>query len=44
LPSLSKKALRRIKEDGPYAGLNKIKLGGEGQALKKTELFDSDYM
>ena len=30
LPPLSKKAMRRIKEEGPYAGLNKIKLDAEG--------------
>jgi len=44
LPSLSKKALRKIKEDGPYAGLNRIKLDGEGKVDKKTGVFDSDYM
>ena len=42
MPSLSKKALRKIKENGPYNGLNKIKFDSQGNAIKKTE-FDSDY-
>lgn len=43
LPKLSKKALRKIKPDGPYAGKNKVKLDSDGKALKQAE-FDSDYL
>lgn len=41
LPSLSKRALRKIRPEGPYAGKNKLQFDAEGNASKKTE---SDYM
>ena len=31
LPDLSKRAMRKIREEGPYAGKNKIKFDGEGK-------------
>mgnify|MGYP000946261806 CR=1 FL=1 len=43
LPKLSKKAMRKIKAEGPYAGKNKIRFDSSGNVIKKTE-FDSDYM
>ena len=41
LPALSKRALRKIRPEGPYAGKNKVMLDAEGKATTKTE---SDYM
>ena len=43
LPSLSKKALRKIKLEGPYGGKNITRLDGEGKPMKKTE-YDSNYL
>ena len=43
LPSLSKKAMRKIKPEGPYAGKNIVKFDAQGNAVNKTE-FDSDYL
>ena len=42
LPELSKRALRKIRAEGPYAGKNKVKFDAGGKALKKTE--GGDYM
>ena len=42
LPPLSKRALRKIKTDGPYAGKNIVHFDNEGKIIKKDP--DSDYL
>ncbi len=43
MPKPSKKAMRKIRPEGPYGGKTKLILDAEGKAHKKTE-FDSDYL
>ena len=43
LPPLSKKAIRKIRAEGPYGGKNIVRLDAEGKAIKKSE-YDSSYL
>lgn len=44
LPSLSKRALRKIKPEGPYEGKNKTTFDGAGQMEAPKTAFESVYM
>ena len=44
LPALSKRALRKIRPEGPYAGKNRVTFDAEGKAVKKTDDGTGDYM
>ena len=41
LPALSKRKMRKIKEEGPYAGKNILVFDAEGKAVPKSSLSKS---
>jgi hypothetical protein len=41
LPALSKRKMRKIKEEGPYAGKNILVFDAEGKAVPKSSLSNS---
>lgn len=42
LPSLSKRKMRKIKEEGPYAGKNILVFDSQGKAVPKPSILNND--
>ena len=41
---MSKRALRKIRPEGPYAGKNRVTFDADGKTVKKTDDGTGDYM